>query len=328
MVSVIIITYQRTQYITRAINSVLNQTYKDFELIVVDDNNPKTRYREEMENIMLQYKNKENVKYIQHDCNKNGAAARNTGIFASQGKYIAFLDDDDYFLPKRLEELTKLLDKNASYKGVYSSVIVTQNKKIIGLVEAKRSGNMKKELLLDQFAFGTGSNLFFRSDVVKGMNGFDTSFRRHQDIEFMLRYFNDNELIACYSPTVIKVQDDRSNEADLDKIINIKKNYFKVFAHEIEKLNSREKNIFYNINLSQILTTAICAKKYNRFMKLKVALDEYIDFNTRSYFRFFLLFINNYIKIENIKYFFVRKRVNKKFKDEVRMIKLIEKTGL
>ncbi|MDZ7672413.1 MAG: glycosyltransferase family A protein [Halanaerobiales bacterium] len=68
-----------------AINSVVNQTYKNIEIIVVDDNDSESNYRKKTEKIMLKYKNNYNIKYIKHLENKNGAVARNTGLKFSQG---------------------------------------------------------------------------------------------------------------------------------------------------------------------------------------------------------------------------------------------------
>ena len=95
LVSVIIPTYKRPDYLDRAIDSVLNQTYNNIEIIVVDDNNPNTEGRERTEKIMRRYENNPHVIYIKHEYNKNGSAARNTGFKASHGVYLAFLDDDD-----------------------------------------------------------------------------------------------------------------------------------------------------------------------------------------------------------------------------------------
>lgn len=327
MVSVVIITYKRTQFIERAIKSVLSQTYQDFELIVVDDNDPDTVYRDELEKIMFQFKSESKIKYIQHEYNKNGAAARNTGISMAKGKYIAFLDDDDYFLPKRLENLVYILDKNEEYSGVYSSVIVTRNRKIIGLIEAKSNGNFKNELLLDKFSFGTGSNLFFRTEVVKALNGFNISFQRHQDIEFMIRFFKRYKLVSSYEPTVVKVQDDRANEPDLRKLIDVKKNYINSFIEEIEKMESTDKKEFYKINMCQILYSAIRFKEYSKFKNIKKEIKKYITIDLKSNIRFLTLFINNYLKIEYLKYYFVRKKVKKAFKNESSLIKRIEERG-
>ena len=102
-VSVIIPTYKRPDSLDRAINSVLGQTYPYVEVIVVDDNNPDTEGRRQTEAKMASFADNLRVKYVKHEQNKNGAAARNSGAKASTGDFIAFLDDDDEFLPKKNE---------------------------------------------------------------------------------------------------------------------------------------------------------------------------------------------------------------------------------
>ena len=92
----------------------MNQNYSNIELIVVDDNNSGTEYRRNVENIMSEYKLGENFKYIKHKENLNGAAARNSGIKNSSGKYIAFLDDDDVFSKNRIRSLVNELEKETN----------------------------------------------------------------------------------------------------------------------------------------------------------------------------------------------------------------------
>lgn len=104
LVSIIMPSYNTAQYIVETIQSVINQTcltqtYKNIEIIVVDDNDPKSEYRISTEKMMKKYADDERVIYIQHEINKNGAAARNTGIKYAKGEYISFLDDDDYYYP-------------------------------------------------------------------------------------------------------------------------------------------------------------------------------------------------------------------------------------
>ena len=98
LVSIIIPTYKRANYLERAIESVIRQSYRNIEIIVVDDNDSGSKYREENIKIMSKYEGCKNIKYLKHRKNKNGAAARNTGIAAAAGEYLTFLDDDDFFL--------------------------------------------------------------------------------------------------------------------------------------------------------------------------------------------------------------------------------------
>ncbi len=102
LVSVIIPTYNRAQLLPRAIQSVLDQTFKDFELFIVDDAST-----DETEAAARRF-NDSRIIYLRHEENKGGSAARNTGIRASRGAYVAFLDSDDEWLPSKLEKQLRL----------------------------------------------------------------------------------------------------------------------------------------------------------------------------------------------------------------------------
>ena len=111
-VSVIIATYRRDNSLKKAIESALNQTYKDIEVIVVDDN-ANTEWNTWVEAIVKQYPA---VKYIQNKTNKGSAATRNIGIKESGGDFITFLDDDDEYLPEKIEQqLNGLLEANGDF---------------------------------------------------------------------------------------------------------------------------------------------------------------------------------------------------------------------
>ena len=90
LISIIIPTYGRPTTLKRSIDSVLSQTYSKIEIIVVDDNNPDTESRKETEEVMSTFSDSR-IKYLKHEHNKNGSAARNTGIRKASGKYIGIL---------------------------------------------------------------------------------------------------------------------------------------------------------------------------------------------------------------------------------------------
>ncbi len=103
-VSVIIPTYQRAGFVGQAIDSVLAQTYTDYEIIVVDDGST-----DNTRDVLTGYGDRLRVIYQE---NRGAGAARNTGIRAAQGRYIAFLDDDDLWFPHKLERQIPILDAN------------------------------------------------------------------------------------------------------------------------------------------------------------------------------------------------------------------------
>ncbi len=106
-ISVILCTYNRAKYLTDCINSVLQQTFPDFELIVVDDGSQDNTF--EIVNDYLQKFN--NIRYLKHQ-NRKAAFARNAGSQASFGNYITFIDSDDTYKPNHLESRLEFMQAN------------------------------------------------------------------------------------------------------------------------------------------------------------------------------------------------------------------------
>src|SRR4030042_587586 len=111
-VSVIITTYNRVHFVCEAIDSVLNQTFKDFEIIVVDDGST-----DNTKEALKRYS--KNIFYI-YQSNKGRSQARNTGLKVAKGDYIAFLDDDDIWVPHKLEKQVAFMDSNPNIGLVHT----------------------------------------------------------------------------------------------------------------------------------------------------------------------------------------------------------------
>lgn len=111
-VSVIIPTYNRYGYLTRAIASVQNQTHTDMEIVIVDDNGVGTETQIRLSKLMAKYADDPRVRYLPNETNVGGAMARNAGIFAATGSYISFLDDDDEYLPEKTEVQLAFMQAN------------------------------------------------------------------------------------------------------------------------------------------------------------------------------------------------------------------------
>lgn len=103
LVSCIIPSFKRNDMISRAIDSVLAQTYSNIEILIVDDNDKGSEYSTTLKEIVKSYDN-ERVKLLAQPSHINGAAARNFGVKHAEGEYIAFLDDDDEWLPTKIEK--------------------------------------------------------------------------------------------------------------------------------------------------------------------------------------------------------------------------------
>ncbi|MFN3307300.1 MAG: glycosyltransferase family 2 protein, partial [Candidatus Kapaibacteriota bacterium] len=124
-VSVIVPTFNRPSMLKNAIQSILNQTLQDFEIIVVNDAGEDVRS-------VVEFFNDKRIQYVSHSENKKLAATRNTGIRNARGKYVAYLDDDDVFLPNHLETLVSFLDANPKFKIAYTDAFRSHQKKVNG----------------------------------------------------------------------------------------------------------------------------------------------------------------------------------------------------
>jgi glycosyltransferase involved in cell wall biosynthesis len=105
LVSVVLPTFNRAHLLKSALASVLSQTYKNLEIIVVDD--ASTDDTQQVVAVIKDHR----LRYIRHVATKGGSAARNTGILAAIGSYIAFLDDDDEWYPEKVEAQLEWLDR-------------------------------------------------------------------------------------------------------------------------------------------------------------------------------------------------------------------------
>jgi glycosyltransferase involved in cell wall biosynthesis len=235
--------------LSRAIDSALNQTYKNIEILVIDDNNPETEFRKQTEELMLNYYNDCRVNYIKHDKNKNGAAARNTGIKHSKGEFICFLDDDDWFLPDKIEKQLNYLLNNPSFQAVYCGRY--QNNRII---TSNKTGDLSQVILLSDFIPGP-QTLMIRKNCLEAIGGFNEWYNRHQDSELLLRFFEKFIIGSIPEPLVEMGENLAENELHGTKLEELKAGLLNEFGSIIDKINSGNKNFkkkVYSRHYSQV----------------------------------------------------------------------------
>lgn len=201
-VSVIIPTYNRAQLIAMAIDSVLAQTYKDLEIIVVDDSS--TDNTEELVKGFIKRDNR--IKYIKHDINKGGAEARNTGIKNARGDYVAFLDSDDMWVSEKLERQINIFEENDDIALVYSNFIrVNDAGEHIGLgIKPKTiiSGFIFREILLRK-VYVPLQTWIVRKDCFEEVGGFDTEFRTSHDRDMIVRIARQYKIFGVKEPLTL-----------------------------------------------------------------------------------------------------------------------------
>lgn len=242
LVSVIIPTYARPKFLSRAIESVLSQTYKNIEIIVVDDNGEGTENQKYTEQLIHEFIDSNKVVYIKHSVNKNGAAARNTGLNNSHGEYIAFLDDDDQFLPLKIEKQVAILEVSPIKVGAcYCNWAWFDEKKLIKVNRHLGTGNLFESMLLMENIICGGSSLLIRRNVCKELEGFDDSFKRHQDWEFLIRFFRKYELTLVNEVLLYVHLESRIFTSNPDIVEKVRVKFLSTFENDINQCKSANK---------------------------------------------------------------------------------------
>jgi len=181
-VSAIIPTYNRAQLVGRAVQSILNQTYQDFEITVVDDSSTDNT------EVVVKSFNDERIRYIRHRENRGLPAARNTGIRVAKGKYIGLLDDDDEWLPKKLEkQIDKFRRLSDNVGVVYSGFCyISENSgKTVSRVIPSLRGNVYVHLL-ERCILGSPTPLI-RKNCFQKAGFFDETLPSSEDWDMWIR---------------------------------------------------------------------------------------------------------------------------------------------
>lgn len=260
LVSVVIPSYKQRGLLKNAIESALSQTYPSVEVIVVDDNPPESKERKETEAIMASYENDGRVIYEKHSVNKNGAAARNTGIRVAKGRFIAFLDDDDEWKPEKIKIQIDYLKTHKDYSAVYT----------YRLIDGKRDpnypyeGNVIIPFMMMRASMQTSSLLFYKN-VLEDIGGFDESFRRHQDYELLVKFFLKGYAIGCVPDYLTEMHSVGGNRMTGLQLNELKKKFLDTFENNLQTLDQEIPGIRNKIivaNYVEIMDSHLAAKNF------------------------------------------------------------------
>jgi glycosyltransferase involved in cell wall biosynthesis len=215
-VSIIVPTYNRSRLLARAVKSVLNQTYQNFELIIVDDAST-----DNTEEVVGSF-NDERIKYVRHEKNKGEAAARNTGIKAAMCDYIAYQDSDDEWLPEKLARQMELLEDAPSEVGViYTGFWKTENHGRTYIPfswVSQKNGDIHKELLKGNFI---GSPVvLIKKECFDRVGLFDERLRNLVDWEMWLRISKRYHFRCVDEPLAVAHYDSDNVSDDPDSLID------------------------------------------------------------------------------------------------------------
>lgn len=268
LVSVIIPTYNRPVYLERAIKSVLNQSYKNIEIIVVDDNGDNIKIQQETKKIVEKFSSYPNVRYIRNINNMGGCESRNIGVKNARGNYISFLDDDDVYHKDKIKEQMKVLLENKNIDVCYCGMEYLNS---LGEHIGKRDIYVEgSEELIRKHIFrpitGTPA-LLMKKSVFEKINGFD-NLKRYQDANLIFKILAHKYNISCVRKELVKVYiHDEDRISTNGKWIHLEREYIKntfKYIHLLSYKNAKRLIDKYHVlncfcNSDSLLMAIVCS---------------------------------------------------------------------
>ena len=239
LVSAIISTHNRQDLLIRAVKSVLSQTYNNLELIVVDDASDE-RADELLKEFNLQYI------YIPKEESKGGNHARNTGILAAKGEYVAFLDDDDYWLPMKIEEQMAVMEEKQC-ELVYCPLTlekISTNGTITYIHESPnpyKSGNLNKKILYNICT--TTSCILVKKDALIDIGLFDENLKFWQEYELTIRLAQRGPFYYAWKDLVVY----RVDTSDKNRLTN----KFIEWRKSVRYIYTKHRNLYQTLSLKE-----------------------------------------------------------------------------
>ena len=195
--SIIVPVYNTEKYLKECLDSLINQTFKDIEIIIVNDCSP-----DNSEAIIFEYmSNDPRIKYVKHDKNLGLGGARNTGITNATGAWITFVDSDDYIELNTYEAILSLMEKHQADLGVFSAInfnSITKKEKYAPYFDCDFNIlTTLNHLNISNFRNITACTKIFKgSDIINNKLTFPEHLK-HEDEEFWFKY------VAAVEPSVI-----------------------------------------------------------------------------------------------------------------------------
>ncbi len=199
IVTTVITTHNRSQLLRRAIESVLSQTYSPIECIVVDD-----KSTDNTKEVCDEFPTVHYI-YIPPEESKGGNYARNKGIKAAKGEYVAFLDDDDYWLPEKIEKQVKLIERHECdlvYCGRTYEIITSEGIQYRNQIPGQEcTGNISSKILEEIFT--TTSCTMAKRQKLIDIGMFDESLKFWQEYELQIRLAQYHPFYCVCEPLVV-----------------------------------------------------------------------------------------------------------------------------
>ena len=268
-VTCVIPSYKRCDTVTRAIDSVLAQSYNNIEVCLVDDNVPGDEYSQKLQEALKKYDGDSRVRYIAQERHINGAVARNVGIKAATGEYVGFLDDDDEWSPKKIEQQMKVLQADQSLDAVTALWTLYEGGKEVRKCPPYTAENLQFKVFLRDVAVFT-STVLIKKSAIERFGGFDGELLRHQDLQFLVDALRVSKFEVLPEYLVKLHADSEINRPNVEKLIKAKKAFFQSVDGEFKKYSKSDQKRIRNAHYYEIVLVAIRAKRYDVALKYMV----------------------------------------------------------
>lgn len=198
LVSTVITTYKRdVKYVKEALDSVVSQTYRPIEILIIDDNGIGSVYEKELRNLCSVYNN---VLYLPNKMNCGAQVSRNNGIKVAKGDYLAFLDDDDIWEKTKIEKQMKLFTDD-SIGMVYCDGYSFEDGDMSKLGIFREASIFDRPITYQMELFndwiGSTSQALIRRSVLENVGYFDPDMPARQDYEMWLRISSKYKIVGC-----------------------------------------------------------------------------------------------------------------------------------
>lgn len=291
-ISIIIPTYNRAETIERAINSVLHQTYQNWELIIVDDAST-----DDTENVIRPYLN-EKIKYYKNLNNKQKSYTRNFGVSKSLGCYLAFLDSDDEWLSDKLQRQILSL-KEGVYDGCFTGANIIRGNRINTTKFPKLKESLLLDVLKNNISLFVGSSLLVKKELFDDVGGFLENMTVNEDIDLVVRMAVLGNFVVVEEALLNVYDDGTSRKAS--RIVDAKEKLLIQNESIIDTLGTNDKKIIFSKQYISI-ARAYAVEKDNKkaFEYLKKSLRYKFVFSAKykilpfeTYFVILLLALRN-----------------------------------
>jgi len=200
LVSIIIPNYNNEILVARCLNSLLNQTYSNIEIVFIDD----CSTDRSVEIASSFEKRFDQLKIIQNEVNVGVSVTRNIGLGNATGKYVTTLDSDDEYLPEKVEQEVRVLEENGDNKFVAYSGIIVRNQYTDIMLSPKIGPNDNAyEIVLFRRGVVPRDLMFYKVWVEQVESGFDAKLQKFEDWDFKIRAISEAKLVYAGGPGVI-----------------------------------------------------------------------------------------------------------------------------